>query len=173
MKIEIRSELSIDYEAIKFVTDEAFGQELEGELVEKLRANPVFKPELSLVALWESKLIGHILFFPINIKSKDSLFPTLALAPMAVLPVYQRNGIGSQLVRAGLKTAANLGYNSVIVLGHNDFYPKFGFRPASDYGISAPFEVPNDVFMAFELIPNGLAGISGIVQYPAEFDDVS
>lgn len=91
---------------------------------------------------------------------------------MAVSADFQKQGIGGQLIREGLKRAAALGFGSVIVLGHEHYYPKFGFEPASKWGIKAPFDVPDEVFMAIEIIPNALGNISGTVQYPKEFDSV-
>lgn len=172
MRIEIRKENINDYQGIKNVNDLAFGQANEGLLVEKLRNNPNFMVQLSLVAEFEGKVIGHILFFPIWITEGQNKNRSLALAPMSVLPSYQRKGIGSQLVSKGLEISRELGFNSVIVLGHSAYYPKFGFVVANQFGIKAPFDVPDEVFMAMELVPDGLKGISGTVQYPKEFEDV-
>ena len=172
MRIEIRKENINDYQGIKNVNDLAFGQANEGLLVEKLRNNPDFMDQLSLVAEFEGKVIGHILFFPIWIIEDQNRYQSLSLAPMAVLPDYQRKGIGSQLVSKGLEISRELGFKSVIVLGHSAYYPKFGFVAANQFGIKAPFDVPDEVFMAMELVPDGLKGISGTVQYPKEFEDV-
>ena len=173
MNILIRPETKSDYPAVKKVNDLAFNQPNEGILVEKLRNNPAFIPELSLVAEYESTIIGHILFFPISILNDTRISHSLALAPMSVLPEYQKKGVGSELVLTGLNTAAKSGYRSVIVLGHKDYYPKFGFRPASNWNIQAPFEVRPESFMAIELSCCGLKGISGTVKYPPEFNEVS
>lgn len=93
----------------------------------------------------------------------------MALAPVSVAPEYQKKGIGSQLIRTALKNAKDLGYCSVIVLGHKDFYPKFGFKPASLWNIQAPFEVPDDVFMALELTDHSLEKVQGVVHYSKAF----
>ncbi|HET9487553.1 MAG TPA: N-acetyltransferase [Chryseosolibacter sp.] len=170
--ITIRSELPDDYAAIKTVNDLAFGQPNEGTLVEKLRLNPYFIKELSLVAVDNSTVIGHILFFPIKIRSNSEAHASLALAPMAVLPDHQNKGIGGKLVRQGLKVAKQLGFKSVIVVGHKDYYPRFGFSAASKWGIRPPFEVPDESFMAKPLIKDGLKGVSGLVEYPEEFSQV-
>jgi len=135
----------------------------------RLRKTKKFNPGLSLVAEVQGRIVGHILFYPIEIRSEDKVFPSLALAPMAVLPEYQRQGIGSQLVEEGLKKARKLGFSSVIVLGHAAYYPRFGFEPAGKWGIQPPFEVPDDVFMALELVRDGLKDIQGTVEYPPEF----
>ena len=172
MQTTIRSEKSGDYPGIKKVNDLAFGQPNEGMLIEKLRENSAFIKELSLITELDGEIIGHILFFPIWIKNGQNKHRSLALAPMSVLPEYQKKGIGSQLIFKGLETARELGFKSVIVLGHSAYYPKFGFVVASKFGIKAPFDVPDEVFMCLELVPDGCKGISGIVQYPKEFEEV-
>ena len=168
----IRAERKEDYSRITEVTDLAFRQKNEGRLVERLRIDLDFIPELSLVAEIGNEIIGHILFFPIKIISEDAEVPSLALAPMSVVPEYQRRGIGKQLVTEGLKRAKSIGYKSVIVLGHSEYYPKFGFEPASKWNIKAPFDVPDKVFFAIELEEGGLKGVSGAVEYSDEFNDV-
>lgn len=172
MKIQIRPESKGDYKQISLINDMAFGQEEEGKLVDKLRKNRSFRKELSLVACMGSEIIGHILFFPIQINSNSQYTESLALAPMSVLPELQGLEIGSQLVRKGLAKAKKLGYKSVIVLGHEKYYPKFGFEPASKFDITAPFEVPDQCFLAIELEKNSLENTSGCVIYPSEFNDV-
>jgi putative acetyltransferase len=165
----IRPELSNDYGNITRLYDLAFGQVGEGRLVEALRHNPLFIKGLSLVAIIKGKLIGHILFFPILIKGEGKVFRSLALAPMAVLPEFQHTGIGTELVYSGLDEARAGKFGSVIVMGHRDYYPRFGFSPASGFGIFPPSEVPNDAFFAIELHNDGLSGVRGMVEYPAEF----
>ncbi|MNY35374.1 Acetyltransferase (GNAT) family protein [compost metagenome] len=143
-------------------------------MVDALRNNPtVFVPELSIVATEKNNIVGHILFTKINIKGDKGLInESLGLAPMAVIPEFQKNGIGGQLIRKGLEVAKDLGFKSVIVLGHEHYYPKFGFEPADIWKIKAPFEVPSNVFMAIELVNDGLKNISGTVVYPKEFEAV-
>jgi predicted N-acetyltransferase YhbS len=172
MNLTIRSESQSDYHSITLVNDLAFGQQNEGLLVEKLRKNQDFIKELSLVALFGGEVVGHILFFPVRIDNGISQHRTLALAPVSVLPEFQNMGIGSQLIKAGLKKSSESGFHSVIVLGHPHYYPKFGFKPASLFDIKAPFDVPDDVLMAMELVQDGLSGISGVVVYPDEFGEV-
>ena len=169
MDVKIRRETAGDHQNITVVNNLAFGQKNEGQLVMRLRKTRKFNPGLSLVAEVQGRIVGHILFYPIEIRSEDKVFPSLALAPMAVLPEYQRQGIGSQLVEEGLKKARKLGFSSVIVLGHAAYYPRFGFEPAGKWGIQPPFEVPDDVFMALELVRDGLKDIQGTVEYPPEF----
>lgn len=172
LRATIRPESSGDYVLIRKVNDLAFGQTTEGALIEKLRLNPGFNEHLSLVAEVDGQVIGHILFFPISIRGDSKTFPSLALAPMAVLPEFQKKGIGGQLIIRGLAVAKEYGFRSVIVLGHQDYYPKFGFTPASKWRIKAPYDVSDEVFMAVELVEEGLRGVSGIVEYPLEFDEV-
>lgn len=168
----IRPELNSDYRRITELYDITFGQPAEGKLVEALRCTHLFIKGLSLVAILEGKPVGHILFYPILIRGEGKVFRSLALAPMAVLPEYQNIGIGSALVITGLDEARAGKFNSAIVLGHRDYYPRFGFRRASVYGIFPPFEVPEDVFFAMELQPGGLEGVRGTVEYPPEFAEV-
>ncbi|MCK5169920.1 MAG: N-acetyltransferase, partial [Bacteroidales bacterium] len=125
----------------------AFGQADEGVLIEKLRLNQDFIDKLSIVAEFKDSVIGHILFFPIKIQEDSKKHKSLALAPMAVLPDFQNKGIGRQLITKGFEIAKELGFKSVIVLGHKDYYPRFGFLLASRWRIKAPFDVPDEVFM--------------------------
>ncbi len=166
MELTIRQEGVGDYASIDEVHDRAFGGRDEGEIVRLLRKTARFIPELSLVADWEGRVIGHILFYPIEIRGGNPPRETLALAPMAVLPEHQRRGVGSRMVWDGLEAARRLGYGSVIVLGHPAYYPRFGFRPASIWGIRPPFEAPDEAFMALELAEGGLSGSAGTVVYP-------
>ena len=169
MNLKIRNETKKDFSTITNVNDLAFKQTNEGKLVESLRKSTSFVPELSLVALTDDKVVGHILFYPVKIKSAENEYETLSLAPMSVLPEYQHKGIGSKLVLAGLEKAKELGYKSVIVLGHPNYYPKFGFEPASRWKITAPFDAPDEAFIALELVEGELINKSGTVEYPHEF----
>ncbi len=168
--IHIRTETTEDYEGIDEVNRQAFEQEFEGQLVRKIRMGQNFIEDLSLVALEETNIVGHVLFSKIKIQGERE-YETLALAPMAVKPEYQQKGIGKKLVRAGLKKAKDLGFGSVIVLGHSDYYPQFGFQMASQWEIKCPFNVPDESFMAIQLIPGDLEDKSGTVNYPREFDE--
>jgi putative acetyltransferase len=170
MDFTIRQESQEDYQAVYALNALAFGQSKEAILVDKLRIGEAFVPELSLVATSHEKVVGHILFTKIHITPHNLV--SLALAPMAVLPTYQRQGIGEELIRHGLQKAKELNFSSIIVLGHVDYYPKFGFLPAEKWGIRAPFEVPSEAFMALELAKGGLSNAAGVVKYPIEFEDV-
>ena len=169
--ITIRSESPNDYSQISDVIYSAFEQKNEVRLVKTLRASPDFIRELSLVAILNNLIIGHILFCKIIIKSEKAEFPALALAPLAVKPEFQNQGIGSKLVEKGLEECKRLNHKIVIVLGHPKFYPKFGFKPAHDFNIVAPFDVPDESFLILELTSSALNGVSGIVEYPPAFDE--
>lgn len=174
MGIILSTEKPEDYEEVINLTDLAFkdmpfSNHKEGELVRKLRLCPNFVEELSIVAKLDGKIIGHILFTKLYIKDVEKSYETLELAPVSVLPEYQRKGIGSKLVNEGLKKAKEMGFKSVMVVGHPDYYPRFGFQKAEKYNIKSSIEVPADVFMAIELIENGLKDVAGTLIYPEEF----
>ncbi len=167
----IRAEAPGDYPAIEAINKQAFGQIEEARLVNALRPS-LPGAAYSRIAVLDGQPVGHILFSPILIETAQTSVPALALAPLAVLPDYQGQGIGSALVREGLATLRGMGEQIVIVLGHSDFYPRFGFLPASHYGIRAPFEVPDPAFMVIELQPGALEKVQGTVRYPLAFDEV-
>ncbi|OOE12744.1 GNAT family N-acetyltransferase [Fictibacillus arsenicus] len=171
--IRIRTERNGDQKAITQINDLAFKGDNESRLVNAIRNSDLFVPELSLVAESDGELIGHILFSIVHIKSGKDEIPTLALAPMAVVPEHQNRGVGSLLVEEGLKRAKDQGFENVVVLGHPEFYPKFGFIPASTKEIEAPFPVPDEVFMALEIKEGSLDQIKGKIVYPPAFDTVS
>lgn len=167
----IRKESASDHPKVYELNKIAFGQDNEAKLVDLLRNSDSFIPELSLVVALGNKIVGHILFTKIRIKSDDDKeFDSLALAPMAVKPEFQKQGIGAKLIQTGLLKAKELGHKSVIVLGHEHYYPKFGFVPAKKWKIKAPFDVPENVFMGIELVADGLKNVTGTVQYPKEFE---
>lgn len=168
--ITIQQETKVDHKLVFEVHKQAFKRDEEAILVDRLRNGPAYIPHLSLVAIINNHIVGHILFTDIRINSKN--VQALALAPLSVLPAFQRQGIGGLLIKEGLGKAAELGYASVIVLGHEHYYPKFGFTNASKWNIKAPFEVPDNAFMALELFPGALDGVAGVVEYASEFGDV-
>jgi putative acetyltransferase len=169
MDLSFRPEDLRDIDEIYELNKEVFGQDNEARLVDVIRQGPNFIPELSLVAVSEDKLIGYVLFSKLLVTNGGSAYEGLGLAPMMVHPDYQRKGVGAKLLTHGLQKAANMGFTSVLVLGHEHFYRKFGFLPASRWRIRPPFDVPADVFMALELQPRALANVSGVVEFPLEF----
>ena len=168
LKLETRREAAEDHAQVRAVLLDAFPQPEEANLVEALRRGAAFLPELSLVAQAGDAIVGHILFTRLHVRGSDRR-PGLALAPMAIAKPFQRLGIGGQLMRAGLAAAREKGEPFVVVLGHADYYPRFGFERASRFGIRAPMEVPDANLMAQELRPGGLTGVSGIVEWAPEF----
>lgn len=167
MQVSVRPERSGDQAAVREVHLAAFEGPAEAGLVDRLRAARA--TSVSLVAELEGKVVGHILFSPVEIEGAESKLSGVGLAPMAVLPDHQRSGVGSQLVRAGLARCRELGELRVVVLGHPDYYPRFGFVPASTFGIGSDYDVPDEVFMAQELEPGALDGARGIAHYRPEF----
>ncbi len=171
-QIFIRQETQDDFKEIFEINLVAFRQDKEARLVNALRNNQdAFIPELSIVANKNNKIVGHILFTKIKIvQGNQSEMESLALAPMAIRPEFQRIGIGGQLIKSGLEKAKELKYKSVIVLGHKHYYPKFGFVPANKWNIISPYDVPTSHFMAIELVKDGLKNVSGLVKYAKEFE---
>jgi len=165
--VSIRRELPQDIDSIRYVNEQAFGQKQEANLVDELRNRGVVT--LSLAAIIQDHIVGHILFSPVTVNSEISSFEAITLAPMAVLPEYQRKGIGSQLVYAGIEECGILGHEVVVVLGHPDYYPRFGFVPARPKGIECEFEAPDEAWMILEIRNGALAGRRGTVTFQPEF----
>lgn len=172
MMIAIRQEQACDFPMVYDVNLTAFERNDEARLTDRLRLSEAFIPELSLVAVVDNTIVGHILFTKITIENGDLKSESLALAPMAVIPDMQSKGVGSHLINTGLSLAKSMGYTSVIVLGHPDFYSRFGFVPTVKWQIKAPFNVPENVFMGLELVDNALSEIKGTVKYAREFEEI-
>ena len=174
-EINIRKETPADCDRVIELTEKAFetleiSDHNEGQLVDKLRKAPTFIDELSLVAELNGQIVGHILFTPIQIENQQEKFESLVLAPVSVLPEFQKMGIGGQLIHTGHQKAVELGFQSVILIGHPEYYPRFGYKPASSWRIKSPIPLPSDdVFMAVELTDGALTGVSGMVVFPPEF----
>ena len=166
----IREERPEDAEAVHALLVAAFGREAEARLVERLRASG--KIACALVAEEKGLALGHMVFSQIAVESGEGAIPVLALAPLAVVPAFQRLGIGSALVSAGLERCRMERHSSVMVVGDPLYYGRFGFVPASRFGLKCPFPVPEEAFMAIELEPGALAQVSGVVRYGHEFDDL-
>ncbi len=175
MNLKIRQEKVGDYEIVGNVVEEAFKDaehtdHKEHELVGRLRNSESFIAELSLVAELDGQIVGHIILTKIKINNNADSFVSLALAPVSVLPAYQGKGIGGALIKQAHEIARSMGYGSVVLLGHKDYYPRFGYRLCSEFGISLPFEVPAEYCMAIELTEGGLSGVSGVVEYDPAFN---
>lgn len=174
MEIKLRQENVNDFESVfrlieKAFENEAYSDHKEQFLVERLRKSEAFIPELSIVAEIENKIVGHILFTKLEIKSTLQSFLSLALAPVSVLPEFQGKGIGAKLILCGHEVAKELGFKSVILLGHQDYYPRFGYELCEKYNIKMPFDVPTENCMVISLTENGLTGVCGEVVYPSAF----
>ncbi len=170
LMIEIRNEQLSDYDEVRNVNDQAFGQSGEGRIVDKLRES--CKEVISLVVLSNGKIAGHIFFSPATIETPAGIITGMGLAPMAVLPDYQNKGIGSKLVTEGLRIVREKAYPFVVVLGHEKFYPLFGFQKASEFGLKCQWEgVPDDAFMALIFNDSVMHGVSGIARYRDEFNE--
>lgn len=166
--IEIRKEVPDDYPGIHALNERAFGGPAEARLVDMLRA--ANKAPISLVALHENRIVGHILFSPVTVAEAPEHFRAAGLAPMSVLPEFQSRGIGSRLVREGLEACRRHGYQVVVVLGHTKYYPRFGFVRAKDYRLENEYGAGN-AFMVLELEKGALQRIGGLVKFAPEFRD--
>ena len=164
--MRIRHERADDIPRIRAVNLAAFGAGTEADLVEALRGQA--SPFISLVAEEDAEIVGHILFTPVTLDGHPDL-RMLGLAPMAVMPGRQRHGIGSALVREGLAQCHRAGVQAIVVLGHPEYYPRFGFTPASRAGLRSEYDVPDEVFMVMELEKGALDGKSGTVRYHTAF----
>ena len=166
--MQIRPEKSDEIAAVRAVNIAAFATRAEADLVDALRAQA--NPFISLVAAdgGNGSIVGHICFSPVTLLEFAEL-AIVGLAPMAVRPEAQRRGIGLALVHAGLDHCTQLGCGAVVVLGHPEYYPRFGFVPASRFGIRSEYGVPDEVFMARELEAGILRGKSGVIRYHAAF----
>lgn len=171
----IREERQKDFEKINQVVKSAFknveqSDHTEHLLVERLRKSQAYIPALSLVAQTpQGEIVGHLLLSKAHIINGSQSFEVLALAPLSVAPAFQRNLIGSKLIEVAHQRAKKLGYAAIVLLGHKDYYPRFGYKKASLFGVSFPFNAPDDCCMVAELRKNALRGISGVVCYSQAF----
>ena len=170
MKIHFRLETPSDYYAVEAMTREAFWRFWESDrqicdehlLVHKLRQSPAFVPELDFVALLDGRIIGHIIYTKSKVVDDDSkCHETLTFGPLTVLPEHQGRDAGRAIMQHSFDTARHLGYPAIIIFGHPDYYPRIGFRPASEFGISTSDGASFDAFMALPLYDGALDGISG------------
>ena len=170
INIETRVEQPGDAESIYQVNAIAFGQIEEAELVNVLRKH--CSEQLSLVAVAKGKIVGHILFSPVSVHGDHGIAMGMGLAPMAVLPEWQRRGIGSRLVHDGVARLIEAKCPFLVVLGHPEYYPRFDFKPASRYGIECEWAVPDEAFMMRVLDPARMKGVRGMARYRPEFGRV-
>lgn len=166
--IKVRAEKPEDLEAIRQVNVAAFGRDGEANLVDRLRS---IASTFSFVAVKSGQIVGHIFFSPVAIdgECRDDLL-ILGLAPVAVLPDYQRQGIGTAMIRHGLNECAQLGSKAVVVLGSPEYYRRFGFTSAKERGLTCQYKVPDEAFMVLELEQGALKDCVGMVRYRSEFD---
>jgi putative acetyltransferase len=169
--VVIRTEQATDIPQVRIVNELAFGQPAEADVVDRLRHAVACVDALSLVAEEGEVVVGHILFTSALIEDAGHRVVGMGLAPLAVLPDHQRQGIGSALVRRGLEILRERACPFIIVLGHPAYYPRFGFERASLHGLACQWEVPDEAFMVLILDSDALAGISGVARYRAEFDE--
>ncbi|HJR60884.1 MAG TPA: GNAT family N-acetyltransferase [Vicinamibacterales bacterium] len=167
--VSIRPEEPHDAADVRETNEQAFGTQLEARLVDALRGSP---GSISLVATVDGRVVGHILFTPVTIDPPLSR-RVAGLAPMAVRPTYQRQGVGSRLVRAGLHECRRHGYAAVVLVGHPEYYPRFGFVPGHTHGLQCEFPAPPEAFMVLELDAGALRGAAGVVRYRREFAEAA
>jgi putative acetyltransferase len=165
--VEVRPERRGDRAAVRRVNEVAFGQPDEADLVDRLREQAA--AYLGLVAVRAGEVIGHVAFSPMTMAPPRPHLVAWGLAPMAVLPAYQRQGVGGRLVREGLAACRREGGTAVFVLGHPAYYPRFGFAPASAHGLRSTYDVPAEAFMVLELVPGALGGVMGTAHYDPVF----
>lgn len=168
--MNIRPETQADHLVIAQIHELAFGREEEADLVEKIRNSQYYIPQLTLVAQLNNSVVAHAMFSYIHLVGEKT-FQVIGLAPIAVHPDFQNQGIGSALVNAGLKEANVLRFGLIVVLGHPQFYSRFGFKPSVDFGIESSFPVPEDAFMVKPLT-NYHSKYQGNIVYPESFNSV-
>jgi len=168
--IKIREEGPEDYIVIKETNDLAFGQEQESKIIDSLRKN--CDNLLSFVAVDNGKVVGHIMFSPVIIDGSENPIQGMGLGPMAVLPEYQRRGIGSVLVKEGISILKDRNCLFIILVGHPEYYHRFGFKKASLYNIKCQWEVPEEAFMILVLNESAMSGVSGTAKYRDEFNEL-
>ena len=165
----IRPERTEDFPAVREVNLAAFDTATEADLADAMRETPEYVPELSLVAELDGRIVGHALFSEVTVLQERSELRALSLGPIAVLPDYQRKGIGSALIEHGHRRGRELGYTFVVLIGHPWYYPRFGYVPARDYGLVTIWDVSDPVFMVCELEPGALEHAAGEIRYPEPF----
>lgn len=167
---QIRREEETDQAAVRVVHEQAFGRSAEADAIDALRQRQ--QTTISLVAIEKEQVVGHVLFSPVTIEANGEQFPALGLAPLGVLPAYQKQGVGSALVEAGLEACRHLPIDCVVVLGDPRYYGRFGFVPASRYQLRCPWNIPPDAFMVIAWQEGVLENRAGLACYQPEWDGV-
>ena len=167
--MNIRPETDVDLSAIYDLNVSAFETSAEADLINALRQQVI--KHISLVAETADEIVGHIMFSPVDL-TDDSSALIMGLAPMAVKAEFRNHGIGSALVKSGIEACREVNAGAIVVLGHPDYYPRFGFKPASKFDLSCEYDVPDDVFMAMEIVPGYLSEKSGVIRYHEVFAEV-
>ena len=168
--LTIREEQDKDICAVRNLNEVAFDGPAEANVVDKLRQ--ICDECLSLVAVDDDVIVGHIMFSPVTIESGDNVVRGMGLAPVSVLPSHQRQGIGTALIERGLELIREKGCPFVIVLGHADYYPRFGFVPAIRYNLKSQWEgIPDEAFMILVFNQKALEGVHGVAKYRDEFNE--
>jgi putative acetyltransferase len=167
----IRTETNSDFDDVFQLNYQAFGnREDESRLIERIRSSEQFIPELSIVAEIDNEIVGHVLLSKAIVRERDKEATVIVLAPIAVKPEFQKQGIGSKLIEEGIRRCKALGYGIVMLIGHPSYYPRLGFQPARKHGLELKqFEVSDEVFMVYEVEDGKLEEISGELLYPAAF----
>lgn len=166
--IKVRAEVADDFNAIDVVNLSAFQGESEAQLVADLRSSAGFIPDLSLVAELNGRIVGHVVLSKVQLRTATGNSEILALGPMSVVPSQSHRGIGSELIDAAVARAKPLCYPAIVVAGHPNYYERFGFKPASEFGVSCNLGIPKDALTAMELVEGSLSG-GGEVEYPDIF----
>ena len=174
MGLTIRQEEEKDYKDIQDLVQEAFqgmphSDQKEHLLIAHLRSSDAYLPDLALVAEWEGEVVGHILLTRIYVQKGEDSTPGLALAPIAVSPPFQNRGIGGKLIQAAHELAKRSGESFIVLIGHEQYYPRFGYREAKPFGITFPFDVPSPNAMVCFLDAESIKIVKGTVAYPPEF----
>ncbi len=170
MSLIIRPETAVDADAVSKIVTAAFGSPAEAKLVQNLQQQGV--ELISLVACLQDEVVGHILFSPVTAKNEDDEFTAVGLAPLAVAPAHQKKGIGSELCRAGLAACLQAKHHLVFVLGHANYYPRFGFVTSAPLGLRCQFDVSEEAFMVAELVPGALQNKRGVVYFHPLFSQI-
>ena len=171
LSVRVREERPEDVEVIRQVNEEAFEQPDEARIVGRLREQGAVL--LSLVAVAGERIVGHVLYSPVRLESDAGSLDGAGLGPMAVRPVAQRRGVGSALIAEGTRRLRERGCPFVVVLGHPQYYPRFGFVPARRHGVRCTWDVPDEAFMLLPLDVTRLRGRSGVARYREEFGAVA